>query len=61
MSSISVGELKAALENYPDDAEVLMHIHHKYTIDKESGIRGWDAYINAVGFDEKWKEVRLMN
>ena len=35
MSSISVGELKSILENYPDDYEVVMNIKHKYPISKE--------------------------
>lgn len=48
MSSISVGELKSILENYPDDYEVVMNIKHKYPISKEEGLRGWCAYINGV-------------
>ena len=35
MSSISVGELKSILENYPDDYEVVMNIKHKYPISKK--------------------------
>lgn len=61
MSSISVGELKSILDNYPDDYEVIMSIKHKYPISKESGKKGWMAYINGVGADEKYKEIRLMN
>ena len=34
MSSISIGELKSILENYPDDYEVVMNIKHKYSISK---------------------------
>lgn len=61
MSSISVGELKNILDQYPDDAEVVMYIHHKYDISKESGVKGWMAYINGVGIDERYDVVRLMN
>lgn len=46
MSSISVGELKGILEDYPDDYEVVMAIKHKYPISKESGEKGWVSYIN---------------
>lgn len=61
MSSISVGELKSILENYPDDYEVVMNIKHKYSISKEEGLRGWCAYINEVKVDNDFREVRLMN
>lgn len=40
MSSISVGELKSILKNYPDDYEIIINIKHKYPISKESGLRG---------------------
>ena len=61
MSSISVGELKSILETYPDDYEVVMNIKHKYPISKEEGLRGWDAYINGIKFDNDFREVKLMN
>lgn len=61
MSSISVGELKAFLEDYPDDYEVIMEIHHRYDIPKESGEKGWIAYINGIHKDEERREVRLLN
>lgn len=61
MSSISVGELKSILENYPDDYEVVMNIKHKYPISKESGFKGWCAYINGVRVDDDFREIRLMN
>ena len=61
MSSISVGELKSILENYPDDYEVVMNIKHKYPIPKEEGARGWCAYINGVKADDDFREIRLMN
>lgn len=61
MSSISVGELKSILEKYPDDYEVVMNIKHKYPISKESGLRGWYAYINGVKVDDDFQEIRLMN
>lgn len=61
MSSISVGELKMYLDSYPDDYEVLMNIHHKYDIPKESGINGWIAIVNGIHVDDNRKEVRLMN
>lgn len=61
MSSISVGDLKSILENYPDDYEIVMNIKHKYPISKESGLRGWCAYINGVKVDDAFREVKLMN
>ena len=61
MSSISVGELKSILENYPDDYEVVMNIKHKYPISKEEGLRGWCAYINGIKVDNEFNEVKLMN
>ena len=53
MSSISVGDLKAILDGYPEDYEVIMEISQKHTI----GI----AYINGVEKNDTVKEVRLMN
>lgn len=61
MSSISVIELKSILDKYPDDAEVVMSIRHKYDISKESGEKGWIAYINGVLYDNDYNEVKLMN
>lgn len=61
MSSISVGELKMYLNSYPDDYEVIINIHHKYDIPKESGEHGWIAMINGIHVDDKKREVRLMN
>lgn len=61
MSSILVGDLKNILENIPDDYEVIMEIRHNYDISKESGIKGWIAYINGVNRDIERREVRLMN
>lgn len=61
MSSISVGDLISILENYPDDYEVVMNIKHKYPISKESGFKGWCAYINGVRVDDDFREIRLMN
>lgn len=61
MSSISVSELKALLKDIPDDYEVLMNIHHKYDIPKESGVQGWIAFINGLTIDDDRQEVRLMN
>lgn len=61
MSSISVGELKDILNEYPDDYEVVMNIKHKYDISKEEGERGWIAYVEGISANEDWKEVRLMN
>ena len=61
MSSISVGELKDILKNYPDDYEVIMAIKHKYSISKESGGKGWIAFINRVATNDDFREIRLMN
>ena len=55
MSSISVGELKSILENYPDDYEIVMNIKHKYPISKKEGLRGWYAYINSVKADDDFR------
>lgn len=61
MSSISVGELKSILKDIPDDTEVVMYLRHKYDIPKESGLKGWIAYINGIEHKEEYNEVRLMN
>ena len=61
MSSISVGELKSILENYPDDYEVVMNINHKYPISNKEGLRGCYTYINGVKVDDDFRELRLMN
>lgn len=61
VSSISVGDLKSILENYPDNYEVVMNIKHKYPISKEEDLRGWYAYINGVKADDDFREIRLMN
>lgn len=61
MSSISVGELKNILENYPDDYEVIITIKHKHPISKEDGEKGWIAYINGIEADNDFREIRLMN
>lgn len=61
MSSISVGELKNILENYPNDYEVIMSIKHNYPISKESGEKGWIAHINGIGVDDNFREIKLMN
>lgn len=61
MSSITKRELLDYLEVYPDDAEVIINMHHKYDITKESGIKGWYAYINGIKYDELLNEILLMN
>lgn len=61
MGNISVGELKAMLSDYPDDYDVLMELHHKYQISKESGTTGWIAYINSIKPNNDFREIRLMN
>lgn len=61
MSSISVRELKSILEKYPDDYEVIMVIKHKHSISKESGKKGWTAYINGISVDNNFREIKLMN
>lgn len=57
MSSILVGELKAILENVPEDYEVIMEI--TTGCDTKAGTSM--AYINVVKRDEEFKEIRLMN
>lgn len=61
MSSILIGELKSILENYPDDYEIIIEIKHNYPISKESGEKGWIAYINGINVDNDFREIRLMN
>ena len=53
MASITVGELKNILEEYPDHYEVVMNIHHNYDISKESGQKGWIAFINGIKENQK--------
>lgn len=53
MSSISVGELKAILDNCPEDYEVIMEIQQKDNV----GI----AFINGVSKNDSVREVRLLN
>lgn len=53
MSSISVGELKAILDNCPEDYEVIMEVQQKDNI----GI----AFINGVSKNDSVREVRLLN
>lgn len=60
MSSISVEELISAIDRFPD-YEVIMNIHHRYDIPKESGEKGWLAYINGIDINHEYKEIRLMN
>jgi len=57
LSSISVGELKAILENIPDDYEVIMEINTKHDSKAGTSI----AFINGIKKDEEYKEVRLLN
>ena len=57
MSSILVGELKAILENVPEDYEVLMEITTGCDTKAGTSI----AYINGVKREEELKEIRLMN
>lgn len=57
MGSISVGDLKALLECYPDDYEVIMETRTKYDIKAGTSI----AYINGVARDDESREVKLMN
>lgn len=64
MSSISVGELRDYLNNIYeeyDDYEVIMNIKHNYDINKESGTKGWIAFINGIELDKDHKELKLMN
>lgn len=57
MSSISVGELKYCLEEYPDDYEVIMNWKWKENGDSKEAI----AYINGIKLDNDYREVRLLN
>lgn len=61
MSSISVGDLKLLLEDLPEDFEVIMKIKHRHDIPKESGEKGWIAFINALHCDYDHNIIELMN
>ena len=60
MSSIISYDLISILEDHKD-YEVVMNIKHNYPISKESGQKGWLAYVNGVDVNEERKEIRLMN
>ena len=57
MSSILVSELKAILEDVPEDYEVIMEI----TTGCDTKVGTSIAYINGVKREEEFKEIRLMN
>lgn len=57
MSSITKCELIAALENYPDDYEVIFEIHEKKDGKNITSL----AYINGIRCEEFWHEIRLIN
>lgn len=57
LSSILVSELKAILEDVPEDYEVIMEI--TTGCDTKAGTR--IEYINGVKRDDEFKEIRLMN
>ena len=61
MSSISVEDLRIYLSDVPNDYEVIMKIKHKCDISKETGEKGWLAYINGIHVNDEYKEVYLMN
>ena len=46
---MSVDELKVILNEVDDDYEVIIGMRHNYPISKESGEKGWIAYIGGVG------------
>lgn len=58
MSSISKAELIAALEPYPDDAEVIFEIRER---DDEGDILRSIAYINGIRHNKDFNEIYLMN
>ena len=57
MSSILVSELKAILDDLPEDYEVIMEITTGYDTKAGTSI----AYINGVKRDDEFKEIRIMN
>lgn len=57
MSSISVGDLKTVLADYPEDYEVIMEITTRYDVKAGTSI----AYINGVKPDDDFREIRLIN
>ena len=58
---MSVDELKVILDEVDDDYEVIIGMRHNYPISKESGEKGWIAYIGGVEIDKECKTVKLMN
>lgn len=60
MSSMISKDLISILEDHKD-YNVVMNIKHNYPISKESGQKGWLAYVNGVDVNEERKEIRLMN
>lgn len=60
MSSILVGELQDMLKQYPDDYEVIMSLT-EYDPNSENHQKHSIAYINGVGVDDDFREVKLMN
>lgn len=57
MSSITVGDLKAILERFPEDYEVIVQINHLERGERKHEI----MYINAISEDKEYGEVRLEN
>lgn len=57
LSSILVSELKAILEDVPEDYEVIMEITTGCDTKAGTSI----AYINGVKRNDEFKEIRLMN
>ena len=60
MSRMISKDLISILEDHKD-YNVVMNIKHNYPISKESGQKGWLAYVNGVDVNEERKEIRLMN
>ena len=44
---MNVSELKAILNEVDDNYEVIINMRHNYPISKESGEKGWIAYIGG--------------
>lgn len=57
MSSISVGELRDILKEFPDDYMVVMQINTKHDTPAGKSF----AYINGIKAEDVLSEVRLLN
>ena len=58
MGSITKDDLIVAIEEYPNDAEVIFEISEK---GQDGKPKHSIAYINGIKYDKDFNEIRLMN